>query len=534
MINGLLLFSTGVIFFILGMVRLSETVQRRLTNVRIREYFKMSVRTPLHGVVTGFATTILFQSSSATSVLTVGLVSAGLISFYHSLGIILGADIGTTLTVQLVVWKFTDISPIFIILGSIVWITGKNTWKYVGMAVFYFGIIFFGLSLVSQATAPLKNSEQIIHFFQTARNPFIGLLIGLAITAVIQSSAIPIAILVILAQHGLVNIETSLPIIFGANVGTAATAFLASLAANINGKRSAVAHVLFKVIGVIVCMSVLPFFIIFLKHLTADTAQQIAYGHFFFNVVIVVLLIPFLKPVSRIIVTIMPGKEDVLSLWPEYLDENSLDRADAAFECARKELGRQIGLANRMYVKSVSLIEGYTEGGKNDVTYIEYVVDTLRREIGSYLCGISESSLSPHLSQKLFLYSQLTDDIERIGDHALSLALLSEQKKRRRISFTDMAFADLRNFQTKVEENLRDVATLISKRDDQAIARIFTREETIDHLFREYKDRHLERVYQRICSPEAGPIFVEMLIHLERISDHCENIAEYFDELKDL
>ena len=534
MIKELLLFSTGVIFFIFGMIRLSETVQRRLTNIRIREYFKLSVRTPFHGVMTGLATTILFQSSSATSVLTVGLVSAGLISFYHSLGIILGADIGTTITVQLVVWKFTDISPIFILVGSILWIAGKNSWKHVGMAIFYFGFIFFGLSLVSQATAPLKSNEAFIHFFQVPQNPFIGLIIGLMITALIQSSAIPIAILVILAQYNLVTIETALPIIFGANVGTAATALLASLAANINGKRSAVSHFLFKLFGVIVCMLLLPFFITFLKHLTVNTAQQIAYGHFFFNIVIVILLIPFLKPIARMIVSIMPGKGDVLSLWPEYLDEKSLPRAQEAFECVRKEVGRQIGLANRMYIKSVSLIEGYTDAGKNDVTYVEYVVDTLRREIGSYLCRISESSQSPTLSQQLFLYSQLTDDVERIGDHALSLALLSEQKKRRRISFTEAARVDLREFETLVKENLEDVASLIAKKDDQAIARIFRREEEVDHIFKEYKDRHLERVYKRICNAEAGPIFVEILIHIERISDHCENIAEYFEELKDL
>lgn len=534
MIKGLLLFSTGIIFFIFGMIRLSETVQRRLTNIRLREYFKLSVRTPVHGVVTGFVTTILFQSSSATSVLTVGLVSAGLISFYHSLGIILGADIGTTITVQLVVWKFTDISPVFILAGALMWMGGKNSWKHVGIAIFYFGLIFFGLSLVSQATAPLKSNETFIHFIRTQHNPLIGLIIGLIITALIQSSAIPIAILAILAQYNLVTIETALPIIFGSNVGTAATALLASLAANINGKRTAAAHFLFKLIGVVTCMIILPFFITFLKVLTLNTAQQIAYGHFFFNIAIVILVTPFLKPMTRIIVALMPGKGDILSLWPEHLDERCLSQAQAAFECVRKELGRQIGLAARMFTKSVSLIEEYTDAGKNDVMYMEFGVDALRREIGDYLCRISESSLSPILTHYLVLYSQLADDIERIGDHALSLALLSEQSKRRRISFTDMARADLRKFETLVEENLQDVASLIAQRDEQAIARIFRREEEIDSIFKEYKDRHLERLYQRICHPEAGPLFVEMLIHFERISDHCENIAEHFEELKDL
>ena len=533
MVQPILLFCTGIVLFLFGMVRLSATAQRRFTNYRLREYFKLSVKNPIYGVITGLVSTILFQSSSATSVLTVGLVSAGLISFYHSLGIILGAGIGTTLTVQLVVWKVTDISPVFLLLGGIVWISGKNKWKYIGETIFYFGLIFFGLSLVSMSTEPLKNNPAFMHYFQEVKNPAFGVFIGLAITAIIQSSAIPISILAIFAQYNLVTIDSSLPIIFGANLGTAVTALLAGLTANINGKRTAVSHFLFRLFGVLIALAILPFFILSLKNITANVAQQIALGHFFFNLLLVIIFIPLLKPFSRLVEKIMPGKGEVLSLWPEYLDERRLAVAETAFECVRREMARQIAIAQNMFSKSVDLISNFKDTKRNEVDYIEFVVDTLRREIGNYLCRISESSLTPESSRKLFLFSQLTDVIERIGDHALSLSALSERKHRRKINFTDMGKSDLQEFITLVAKNLEDAASLIDNRDEETIKNIFAREEQIDILEKELKERHLERFYKRICHAEAGPVFIEMLIHLERISDHCENIAEYIQDLKE-
>lgn len=534
MIKGILLFSTGVILFIFGMIRLSETVQQRFTNIRIREYFKLSVKTPAYGVMTGIISTILFQSSSATSVLIIGLVSAGLIGFFNSLGIILGASIGTTLTVQLVVWKFTDISPIVMIIGSFIWITGKNRWKYIGMSVFYFGLIFFGLSLVSLATAPLRNNADFIHFFQGIKNPFIGVFIGLAVTALIQSSAIPISILAILAHHNMVTIDVSLPIIFGANLGTAATGLLAGLAANINGKRTAVSHFLFKLAGVIICLFILSPFLSVLKSATTNVPQQIALGHFLFNLVIVIIFTPFLRPFSGMIEKIMPGKAEVFSLWPEYLDEKKISQPDIALNCVRKEMVRQIEIVQKMFSKSVDLITNYREAERNNVHYIEFVVDTLRREIGNYLCEISRNHLSPPLSKTLFVYSQLTDVIERIGDHALTLAKLSERKFHRKITFTDMAHSELRELETLVKNNLDDAASIVAHGSKETIERIYERENHVDVIEKEIKERHLERFYKGLCQAEAGPIFIDILIHLERISDHCENIAENIEELKDL
>jgi phosphate:Na+ symporter len=531
MISGILLFTAGIALFLLGMTWLSGTVQRNLTGSRIREYFSFSVRKPIYGIITGAVTTILFQSSSATSVLTVGLVSAGLISFFNSLGIILGSDIGTTLTVQLVVWKITDVSPVFIVFGGIILIFGRGKWKLAGEAILYFGLIFFGLSLVSLATEPLKNNQTFITFFQETKHPFYALLMGLAVTAIIQSSAIPISILAILAHHGFVTIEAALPIIIGANIGTSATALLAGLAANINGKKCALSHFLFKLLGAIVCLILLPAFLYFLNILTSNTAQQIALGHFFYNLLIVIVFTPMLAPFSALIERLLPAEGKLLPVWPEFLDDRVLSKADAALDCAHRELGREVLLAYKMCEKSIKLISNFSASKKNDINFIESAVDNLRREIGDYLCKISTDPLSPDLSKKLFSFSAIADDIERIADHAVTLSELAERKHKRKIVFTEFGKEDLREITDLVTENMDDTMTLVDGWDNKTIERIFEREELIDRKVKEMRERHLERHYKRICAPQAGPIFIDILIHLERISDHCENIAEHIQDM---
>jgi phosphate:Na+ symporter len=527
-----LIFATGLVLFLFGMTKLSAGVQQLFTS-RIREYIKYSVKKPVYGLLTGIATTILFQSSSATTLLTVGMVSAGLMTFYHSLGIILGADIGTVLTVQLVVWRFTDISPLIVVSGGIVWLTGKGRWKAVGEAVFYFGLLFFGLSLAAMTTAPLKDNQAVISFFQEPKNPFLGFGIGIVFTGIVHASVIPISILAILAQHDLITIENALPVVFGANVGTTVTALMASAVGTISGKRSAVSHLLFKCSGAFACMVALPWLTVALKSISSNVAQQIVLGHLLFNLLIVAFFIFFLKPFARLIERIIPGEEDILPLWPEFLNDRCLVSPKEALLCVRKELQREIILVQRIFVESSLLVKDYKEWKRQNIIYVEFVVDVLRREIVNFLRKISCMQLSPEFSQKLFTYTAMADDIERIGDHAVLLAKLASNKYQAEVSFTEMGKKELGEIEQRATENLRDAVSLIGERNEEKIKSIFLREEDIDVKVKEARERHLVRYYKGICQAEAGPIFIEMLIHLERISDLCQNVAEYVDELKD-
>jgi phosphate:Na+ symporter len=532
MINTIFLFITGLTLFLFGMIKLSTEMQQ-LFSVRIREYIKFSVTKPLYGLLMGIGATILFQSSSATTLLTIGIVSAGLISFYHSLGIILGADIGTTLTAQLVVWKFTAVSPIFIFLGGILYFLGKERMKLIGEAILYFGLIFFGLNLIGEATAPLKHNQAFIRFFQETKHPLIGVIIGLIFTSIVHASAIPISILIILGQQGFIAIENALPIVLGANIGTTVTALMGSIVTNISGKRSAVSHLLFKCIGVIICMIALPLFIPLLKYLSSSIGQQIALGHFLLNCLIVVLFLFLLKPFSLVIEKIIPGKDETLPLWPEYLDEKCLSKAGDALLCVKKELKREIMLTQRMLGESLSLIPNFSEKKKRDITYIELIVDNVQAEITKYLWNISCGQLSQELSKRLFAFSTIVYDIERIGDRSTNLVELSESKHTRKTIFSEAANAELREVGKLVTKNLKDAALLIEQRDEEKIRHIFVRDKEVEFKIKEAIEKHLERFYRKVCRAEAGPIFVDMLINLEAISAHCRIIAEYIEGLQE-
>jgi phosphate:Na+ symporter len=531
MLTSLSLFLTGLTLFLFGMVRLSREMER-LFSSRIRQYIKFAVAKRLNGLLTGLFATILFQSSSATTLLTVGLVSAGLISFFHSLAIILGADIGTTLTVQLVVWKVTSLSPAFVFTGGLLYFAGKDRWKALGELVLYFGLIFYGLSLIGDATAPLKESENFLRLLRETRNPFLGAALGLVFTALIHASAIPVAILVIMGQQGLVSVESAVPIVLGANIGTTVTALLGGLVSNLNGKRTAAAHVLFKVVGVVVLIPLFPFFLYLLKRLSPEIGQQIVYSHFLFNVFVVLLFTFSLKPLARLVEKILPGEEEALPLWPEYLDDTCLSNPEGALDCVKKELQREMMLAQRMLVQSLSLIVKCSLATKRSIMYVELVVDNLQSEIVNYLWNISCGQLSPALSKKLFAYSTVVYDIERIGDRSTNIMELAESKCRRKAHFSEAAREELSLIGGLVTQNLEDASRLIDGPDEEAVRAVFERHREVVFTIRQATERHLVRFYQKVCRAEAGPIFVDMLVNLERISDHCQNIAESIKGLR--
>ncbi|MFA7465123.1 MAG: Na/Pi cotransporter family protein [Syntrophales bacterium] len=528
--SEIILFLTGMALFLIGLVRLGETVRQLLT-ARIREYIRYAVGRQLSGLLVGLTTTILLQSSTASTVITVGIVSAGLISFYHSLGILLGADIGTTVTVQLVVWKVTALSPAFIVAGSIFWLSGKEKGKRAGELLFYFGLMFFGLEMTGQAAAPLKEQGAGILLRQAA-NPLIGFGVGLAITALIHASSVPISILAVMAQQDLVTIETALPIVFGANIGTTVTVLLAGLTAGISGRRTAAAHFFFKLAGVGLVLPFFPLFIALLKTISANTAQQIALGHFFLNVFIAAAFLPVLGPVARLIERIIPGRESIIALWPEYLDPRLITDPENALKSVRMEMTRMIRLARKMSDEAMEAAETYDSGKCRNVLYLEPALDNLRTEIVNYLWKLSCRELSAENSKKLFSYTAMADDIERIGDHSVNLVELAHQKHRRDIQFSVMGMMELHEIRLLVARNMEDAEKLVDAWGEEAIVMISDREKEIDRIVRQAREKHLERFHRRICQAEAGPIFIEMLVNLERISDHCENIAEYMHEIR--
>ena len=526
MFSQILLIATGLFLFLFGMIKLSAEMQR-IFSVRIRQYIKYLVKKPLSGIGIGAVATAIFQSSSATTVLVVGMVSAGLISFFNSLGLILGAGIGTTITAQLVAFKITTIAPIFIIIGILIWFLGKGKFKLIGEAIFYFGLLFFGLSLMSQGLALFKHNQAFLSLIQETKNPFLGILIGFIFTAIVQSSSATTGILVLLGQQGLVTIGTAFPIILGANIGTTITAILVSIGAGKNAKRSAFSHFFFKFFGVLIILPLLPLFISLLGSSIHSVAQQIATGHLLLNIIMVAVFVFLLKPFASLMKKIIPGKEKILPLWPEYLDRRHLYNSKKAFGAVVKELDREMLLALRNYNEAIKLIPKFNKASKKSIFYIDLVIDNLQKEIMHYLDGISRLQLSKSDTAKLFCYSSMVDDIERIGDHATNLVHLAEYKNMWKVHFSKEAEEEIEEIQNLVAENLKDARFLITNRSKNKIKAVFGREEIIDQTIKRARESHLERFYKGICLASAGPIFNDMLINFERISDHCVNIAEY-------
>lgn len=528
----ILIVISGIVLFLIGMINLSNAV-RKLIDVRIKEYIKYAVGRPFYGLLTGIFSTIIFQSSSASTGLTIGLVSAGLISFSNSLAIILGADIGTTLTVQFVIWRFTEISPLIISIGGLLWLTGKEKWQTIGEMIFCFGLMFFGLDLVSKAVEPLKNSPALMDMFIRTQNPLIGVGMGIVVTGIVHASAIPISIMVLLAQQDLISLENAVAVVMGANIGTTITALMAGTVATRSGLRTACSHLIFKCIGIGLCFIFMPFFIALLKSISSNTAQQIALAHFLMNLVIVVTFIFLLTPFAVMMNKLLPGEDEILPVWPEYLDSKDISNAQRALDNVHKELKRQTHLVQQMYLKSIKMISRYKEAESKSLFYIGMVIKNVRKQTIRYLRKISAQNLSEQFSKQIFAYTAMANDIESISIHISSINRLASQKAERNIKFSSRGEIELNEIIELVSHNFDDAVSMIEKPDIKTNMEIVDREELVDVKVKESRDKHLERFHKRLCDPEAGPIFVEMLLHLERISDLCNNLSEYMCDIQD-
>jgi phosphate:Na+ symporter len=531
MLREIMLFGVGLTLFLYGMIRLKAEIQLLLT-ARMRSLIQYAAATRFSGFVTGIVSTVIFQSSSTTTALIVGLVSAGLITFYDSLAIILGADIGTTLTVQLVVWKITEISPVFVIAGGIAWLVNHPKWKASGSFLFYFGMMLFGLSIIGQSASLLKDSAFSVGLFTNASKPWLGIVVGALFTGLVHSSAIPVSMLAILAQQDMITLNVALPIVFGANIGTTVTALTVSVFGSLGAKRTAFAHLIFKCCGAVLCVLTLPILTRLLQAVSASVPQQIAFGHFTFNLLVALMFLFVLKTVARFVERIVPGEDGSLRVWPQFLNEECLNEVSEALECTHKELGRQLHLAESMYDKGWLLVRDFREQVRRDVEYIEMVVDNLRHEVARYLWRLSNRELSPILSRRLFAYTAMVDDIERIADHAVVISRIAKKRNLLKVEFSTQGWLELTEIFELVKQNLTSARKLVFDFEAAVAESVFSIEEQIDVKVKEARERHLERFHKRVCKVDAGPLFLELLLNLERVSDHCQNIAEYSAEIR--
>lgn len=544
-----LAFLGGFGLFMFGMDYMGEGLQKAAGN-KMKNLLSVLTSNPFLGVLVGAGVTAIIQSSSATTVMVVGFVNAGLMSLRQAVGVIMGANIGTTVTAWIVSlgdWaaflKPSTIAPLCIGVGVImVLFCKKQKVKQIGQIVFGFGALFLGLDLMGDAVKPISQLEEVKQLFVTlGSNPILGILVGAIVTAVIQSSSASVGILQTLAASALVPWNTAIYIILGQNIGTTITAILSSIGAGKNGKRAAVIHLLFNVIGsvvfailaVIAFGGLIPDFAEFGRSLIDTT--QISIVHSVFNILNTILLFPF----AGVLVTIAEklvrgkGKDDESESELKHLDERILETPSFAVQNATKEVVRMGEMSAHNAKLGIRAIFEKDEAKIQEVFEREKVINQLQHGINHYLIKISNLPISEAEHGIVNSLFHTVSDIERVGDHAENLAELAQIRIRDEVEFSETALKELETIATLAIKCF-ETAVQACEFDDRNIAKeVQPMEQQVDTLEEELRARHIKRLSENKCSSMAGVVFLDAISNLERISDHASNIGNsVLDEKK--
>lgn len=526
----LLLFG-GLGMFLYGMKMMSDGFENILGD-RMRRTLEMLTTNRLAAVGVGAGFTAIIQSSSAATAMVVGFVNAGLMTLLQATGVILGANIGTTITAQLIAFKLSDIAPVILFVGMVMTVfIKKRTLSKIGIIVLGFGILFVGLTLMSQAMAPLKDSEAFRDFLVNFKSPIIGILAGTLFTAVIQSSSASIGILQALAMLGLVGLDSAVFVILGMNVGACITAILASIGASSNSKRSAGIHLMFNIFGTAVYLILLllfPSFVAVFKLLSpGNVSRQIANFHTFFNVTTAMVLFPFPKQMIGLITRIIPEKPGADSVEKRliYLDERIAQTPAIALGQTLKEINRMSSIVYDNIRRSLEAFFEQNEQKSSMVLEVEKTIDYLCHNISDYLIDFQGFNLSKNDLKIMGSLHHVLIDLERIGDHAENIAEFSMTLSERRTKITPEGQAELERMSAKAIETLKVSLDIFESRNPQKWDVVEALEQEVDNMKTTYIDNHIKRLQEKVCDSQAGVVFTNMVAELERVADHAVNIA---------
>ncbi len=518
---------TGLAIFLYGMKIMSDALQKAAGS-KMKDLLEFVTKNRLFAVFIGAAITAIIQSSSATTVMVVGLVNAGIMNLSQSVGVIMGANIGTTMTAQIIAFKFESIIPFAIILGTFLTLfSKKRRFKQIGELFLGFGLLFMGMHTMSNGMVPLKDVPQFEAFMLSLHhNPILGVLVGFFLTAIVQSSSATIGILQALALQGLVPLEAALPILFGDNIGTCVTALLAGIGTSITAKRTAILHLVFNTIGTLV-------FLVLLKPITSlviltslEEVRQIANAHTLFNIANTIIQLPFAGMLVILVTKLVPGEDEEDLAKLVFLDKRILETPAVAVVQIVKEILRMGSIARANVRRSIYAILNEDENLIEEVYKNEKAINKLERSIIEYLLEVSNSAISVEQTNKVLSLIKKIHDVERIGDHAENLAELAQFKIDNRINFSSIAVEELKEIYKAVDNNLDNAFIVLETDNEKALKNVEIFEEQVDYLRDQYKDNHISRLNNNECEINAGVIFLDILSNLERISDHGTNIAK--------
>lgn len=527
----LFLFLGGLGIFLFGIKYMGDGLEKSAGD-RLRLILDRLTTNPVMGVIAGILTTVLIQSSSGTTVLVVGFVNAGLMTLRQAIGVIMGANIGTTVTAFIIGLKIEDYALPIIALGAIILFFIKNEHtRNIGQTIFGFGMLFYGLKTMGSGLKPLKDLQVFQDLMvDLGQHPILGVLVGTIFTVIVQSSSATIGILQQLADNGGVALRTALPILFGDNIGTTITAVLASLGATLAARRAALTHVIFNVIGTTIFLIILPLvyqIVSWLGSVTgADIRMQIAYAHGLFNFTNTLIQLPFIGVLAFIVTKVIRGNEEVIEFGAKNLDVRLLNNPAVAMGQAAKELDR-MGLLSYQALNNAT--EYFFQGKSKHSDMVmqrEEVINDLEKKIAEYLTQISSSTFSNVESNRHTELMQTINDIERVGDHATNIVELGDYKKKHKVVFSEEAFAELQEMYNLTAETFKTSLEALKKNDKQLAESVIVNEEKIDKLERKLRKSHINRLNNGLCSGNAGVAFLDFISNLERIGDHSMNIAQ--------
>jgi phosphate:Na+ symporter len=522
----------GLGLFLYGMSLAGDGLKRAAGD-RMRNILEVLTSTPIKGVVVGAVVTAVMQSSSATTVMLVSFVNAGLMTLRQALGVIMGANIGTTVTAQLIAFNLADYALPAIGIGFLIYLLARRkVWKSVGQVILGFGILFLGLTVMSTSVAPLRDSPAFGRAMQTfGTKPILGLLIGLVTTLVVQSSAATIGMLmaVAIASPDVITLEMAIPILLGDNIGTCVTAMLSGIGANVTARRTATAHLMFNVFGALIFLLLLtPFkWVVAAMSPAGGIQRQIANAHTLFNVLNTVIWLPATGFLERVVTWLVPGEDVVVEIGPKYLDRRMLGTPGIALDLAVAETVRMGEIVQKMLGQSrTALTQGYTSQLDSELQSREELIDDLNREVVLYLSMVAQSSLNEAQSKRLAGLMHSVGDVERIGDVAEQLMFYARERFDQNLAFSETAIQELNSVFDLAEEILARGVVALRDEDMEAVGDVYDIHRTLDENTDMLRVNHIHRLNEGKCVPGSGVIFVELMNSLERIGDLSVNLAD--------
>ena len=541
----------GLGMFLFGMKTMSEGLQK-IAGDRMRKILSALTSNRIIATLVGISVTAIIQSSSATTVMVVGFVNAGLLSLVQSIGVVLGANIGTTITAQLIAFKITKFALPAIGLGAGLKLFSKNKkYVYLGEIILGFGLLFFGLSTMKLAFNPLKASEEFRQLFLLVGDyKLLGVLIGALLTVIVQSSSATIGITLALASTGLISFEASVALILGENIGTTITANLAAIGTNLAAKRTAFSHFLFNTIGVLYMLLLFPLFLKFISMVTpgdADfviqtqaqaesfsaaigdkpyIARHIANTHTLFNIINTLLFLPFIGVLAKLSTLIVRGEEDLETFQVKFIDDRVLNTPPVAIGQARRETKRMAQIALEMVEETVQFLNDGDYKRIRPLQQKEELVDILQKEIMDFLVKLSQRSISTETSESIGSLMNMVNDLERIGDHCENLWELGTRKIEEKISFSYSGENEIGDIAEKTLDFLRFVINAMETGDRTIASTSIEYEDAIDELEESLRANHIARLNTGECAVQPGLVFIDMLHSFEKIGDHTFNVSE--------